>query len=136
MGFEDDFAELDRMLLARSSDYTRMREKLEAIAQAGEFVRALGPAQDNLYASIARSHRKALEHLEAGNQVEAMREMAGAVSWFLKRFEGTGTEALGKVLPKIGEELRLCSALAVQSEVLKEAVAHEGDLRFTKNLER
>ena len=86
MTFEDRFDELEKMFLTKSTDYEMMRSKLHDIRQVHEIARILEPAQDNLYASIARGHRKALVHLESGDTSAAKREMAGAVSWFLQRF--------------------------------------------------
>jgi hypothetical protein len=126
MPFEDDFDELDRMLLAKSTDYEKMRATLQAMRQVHEIARMLGPAQDNLYASIARGHRKALVHLEAGDTSAAMREMAGAVSWFLRRFQGE-LESFAK-LPKVADELRASRELAERSEVLREALRQSYDI--------
>jgi hypothetical protein len=119
MPFEDNFDELDRMLLAKSTEYEKMRATLQAMRQVHEIARMLGPAQDNLYASIARGHRKALVHLESGDTAAAMREMAGMVSWFLRRFQGTDPVALAKA-PKLAEELRASGELAERSELLRE----------------
>ena len=121
MPFEDSFDELDRMLLAKSTDYEKMRALVQRMRQADELARMLGPAQDRLYASIAHGHRKALAHLEAGDTAAAMREMAGAVSWFHRRFHGTEPAALATA-PKIADELRAVGQLAERSEVLREAL--------------
>ena len=72
MAFEDSFDELDRMLLAKSTDYEKMRALVQRMRQADELARMLGPAQDRLYASIAHGHRKALIWLticQAGNKI-------------------------------------------------------------------
>jgi hypothetical protein len=126
MAYDDDFAELDRMLLARSTDYQKMRAILQGMAQTREIARMLVPAQDNLYASIARSHRKALVHLEGGDQMAAKREMASAVAWFIKRFEGQ--PAALEAAPKIADELRESCGLAERSEVLRQALQREVDI--------
>ncbi len=127
MAFEDSFDELDRMLLSKSTDYEKMRATLQAMRQVHEIARMLGPAQDNLYASISRGHRKALAHLEAGDTAAAMREMAGAVSWFLRRFQGAEPEALSKA-PKIADELRAARDLSERSEVLRQALSQSYDI--------
>ena len=121
MEFEDSFDELDRMLLAKSTDYEKMRETLQKMRQVHELARMLGPAQDNLYASIAHGHCKALAYLEAGDTEAAKREMAGSVSWLVRRFEGLSPLALAKA-PKVVEELRAASQLAERSEILREAL--------------
>ena len=66
------------MLLARSTDDEKMRRILQVIRELSSLAHLSEVAQDNLYASIARSHPKALLHLEAGNTAAAMKEMAGA----------------------------------------------------------
>lgn len=121
MAFEDHFDDLDRMLLAKSTDYEKMRATLQAMRQVHEIARLLGPAQDSLYASIARGHRTALVHLESGDTAAAAREMAGAVCWFLRRFQGTDPSALAKA-PKVAEELRAANELASRSEILRKAM--------------
>ncbi len=126
MPFEDSFDELERMLLAKSTDYETMRALVQRMRQSHELARMLGPAQDNLYASIARGHRKALVHLEAGDTSAAMREMAGAVSWFLRRFQGE-LESF-TALPKVADELRASRELAERSEVLREALSQSYDI--------
>ncbi len=110
-----------------AADYEKMRATLQAIRQVHEIARMLGPAQDNLYASFARGHRKALVHLESGDTAAAMREMAGAVSWFLRRFQGTDPSALA-CAPKVADELRAASDLAARSEVLREALSQRYDI--------
>ena len=40
------------MFLTKSTEYEMMRSKLHDIRQVHEIARILGPAQDNLYASI------------------------------------------------------------------------------------
>jgi len=127
MAFEDDFDELDRMLLARSTDYEKMRTALQAIRQADEIARMLGPAQDNIYASIARGHRIALAHLETGDTAAAKSVMAGTLSWFLRRFQSLDPVALEKT-PKLAGELRSASQLAERSEVLREALSQNRDI--------
>ena len=121
MTLDDEFNELDTMLASRSTDYETMRARLQAICQKHGFVRMMGPAQDRLYASIARGHRKALVHLEAGDTVAAMQEAAKAVAWFHTRFQGDDPEAMTR-FPQIAEELRAVRELASRSEVLREAV--------------
>lgn len=124
MPFEDSFDQLERLLLAKSTDYEKMRALVKEMRQMREIARMLGPAQDNLYASIARGHRKALVHLESGDTAAAMVEMAGAVSWFLRRFQGSDPLALAKA-PKVAEELREATQLAEGSELLREALRQE-----------
>jgi DNA-binding phage protein len=124
MPFEDSFDQLERLLLAKSTDYEKMRALVKEMRQMREIARMLGPAQDNLYASIARGHRKALVHLESGDTAAAMVEMAGAVSWFLRRFQGSDPLALAKA-PKVAEELREATQLAERSELLREALRQE-----------
>ena len=121
MAFEDSFDELDRMLLAKSTDYEKMRAAVQDMRRVHEVARFLGPAQDNLYASIAHGHRKALAYLEAGDTEAAKREMAGAVSWLVRRFEGLSPLALAKA-PKVVEELQAARQLAERSAVLREAL--------------
>jgi hypothetical protein len=121
MAFEDSFNELEQMLLARSTEYEKMREALQKMRQVHEIARMLGPAQDNLYACIAHGHRKALAHLEAGDTEAAKREMAGAISWLVRRFGSFDLLALARA-PKIAEELRAANELAERSEVLREAL--------------
>jgi hypothetical protein len=121
MAFEDSYDELDRMLLAKSTDYEKMRVIVKQMRQTHELARMLGPAQDNLYASIAHGHRKALAYLEAGDTEAAKREMAGAISWLVRRFGGFDSLQLAKA-PKIVEELRAANELAERSEVLREAL--------------
>jgi len=123
MPLKDSFDELERLLIAKSTDYEKMRALVKEMRHVHEISRMLGPAQDNLYASIARGHRRALVHLESGDIPAAMVEMAGAVSWFLRRFQGTDPLALPKA-PKIAEELREARQLAERSEVLREALRH------------
>jgi hypothetical protein len=127
MAFEDSFDELERMLLAKSTDYEKMRALVQRMRQADALARMLGPAQDNLYASIARGHRKALVHLESGDTAAAMREMAGAVSWFLRRFQGAEQESFTQ-FPNVGDELRAARELAERSEVLREALSKGYDI--------
>lgn len=121
MAFEDSFEELEQMLLSKSTDYEKMWATLQSMRQVHEIACMLGPAQDNLYASIAHGHRKALAHLETGDTEAAKREMAGAVSWLVRRFQGLSPQALAKA-PKIVEELRAASELAERSETLREAL--------------
>ena len=113
MSFEDQFDELDRMLLSRSTDYGKMRTALQAIRQLKEFARMMGGAQDKLYASIARGHRKALVHLESGDSAAAMREAANAVAWFYVRFQGDDPATMTQY-PHIAEELRAVRELAAR----------------------
>jgi len=121
MAFEDSFNELEQMLLAKSTNYEKMREILQGMRQVHEIARMLGPAQDNLYAPIAHGHRKALTFLEAGDTEAAKREMAGAISWLVRRFGSFDQPALAKA-PKVVEELRAARELSERSEVLKEAL--------------
>jgi hypothetical protein len=121
MAFEDSFDELDRMLLAKSTDYGKMRAVVQEMRRVHEIARFLEPAQDNLYASIAHGHRKALAYLEAGDTEAAKREMAGAVSWFVRRFGSFDPASLAKA-PKVLEELRAVRELAERSNVLREAL--------------
>ena len=120
MGFEDQFDELDQLLLSRSTDYGRMRTTLQEIRQLKEFARMMGSAQDKLYASIARGHRKALLHLENGDSAAAMREAAKAVAWFYVRFQGDDPATMTQN-PHIADELRAVRELAARSEILNEA---------------
>ena len=121
MAFEDSFNQLEQMLLAKSTQYDKMRETLEEIRRVHAIARMMGPAQDNLYASIARGHRKALACLEAGDVDAAKREMAGAISWLVRRFEGFDQLALAKA-PKIVKEMQAARELSERSEALREAL--------------
>lgn len=125
MGFEQDFDELDRMLVAKSTDYEKMRGILQVIRELYAGARLTEAAQDKLYASIARTHRKALVHLEAGDTAAATKEMAGAVSWFLRRFPD-GLD-LTKV-PEVATEVRAVRELAERSKVLREALDKHYDI--------
>lgn len=127
MTFEQHFDELDRMILTKSPDYEKMRESLQAIRRVHEIARMFEPAQDNLYASIAHGHRTALEHLESGDTEAARREMAGALSWFMRRFQGLAPEAFAKC-PKVGEELRAARELADRCEALRKALIQYCDI--------
>src|SRR5688572_11420859 len=122
MPLEDDFDELDRMLLAMSTDYEKMRTTLQAIREAKELARMMGPAQDRLYASIARGHRKVLGHLKAADTAAATREAAKAVAWFYVRFQGDDCGTMDR-FPHIAEELRAVRELAANSEILREAIS-------------
>lgn len=124
MAFEDSFNELEQMLVAKSTDYEKMRAVLTSIRQTAEIARMLGSAQDNLYASIAHGHRKALAYLEAGDTEAAKREMAGAVSWLVQRFGSFDPTSLAKT-PKVLEELRAARELAERSDVLREALKNQ-----------
>ncbi len=126
MAFEDKIDELDRMLAAKSTDYEKMRSILRVIRELDASACLLEAAQDNLYASIARSHRKALAHLEAGDTTAAMREMAGAVSWFLRRFPDD-LNALAKI-PEVAAEVKAARELAQRSKVLSEALNSSYDI--------
>jgi hypothetical protein len=121
MAFEDSFDELDRMLLAKSTDHEKMRALVQRMRQADELARMLGPAQDRLYASIAHGHRKALAYLEAGDIDAAKHEMAGAVSWLVRRFGSFDPVSLAKA-PKVLDELQAIRELAERSSVLREAL--------------
>jgi hypothetical protein len=121
MAFEEDFDELEQMLLAKSTDYEKMLTMLLSMRQVHELARMLGPAQDNLYASIAHGHRKALAYLEAGDAEAAKREMAGAISWLVRRFQGMSQLAVAKA-PKVAVELQAARELAERSHVLREAL--------------
>src|SRR5256885_7096142 len=114
MAFEDSFDELDGMLLAKSTDYEKMRALVQRMRQADELARMLGPAQDRLYASIAHGHRKALAYLEAGDIEAAKREMAGAASWLVRRFGNFDPVSLAKA-PKVLDELQAIRELAERS---------------------
>ena len=127
MPCEDSFNELEQMLVGKSTDYEKMRETLQKMRQAQEIARMLAPAQDRLYASIAHGHRNALAYLEAGDIEAAKREMAGAISWFVRRFEN-----LDPLLPKITEEMREARQLAERSEVLRDALKNQShNIHFT-----
>ena len=121
MAFEDDLDALEKMLLAKSIDYEAMQIKLQAIRQSREIARMLGPAQDELYASITRGHRKVFAHLENGNNLEAMREAARAIAWFHRRF-GTFNPDEMTNHPKIVTEIRAVKELVARNEILQEAV--------------
>ena len=121
MAFDESYDELEQMLLAKSTDYEKMHATVQKMRQTHELARMLGAAQDNLYASIAHGHRKALAYLEAGDAEAAKREMAGAVSWLVRRFQGLSPLALSKA-PKVAAELRAANQLAERSEVLREAL--------------
>jgi hypothetical protein len=56
MPFEDKYDELNRMLVAKSTDYEKMRSILQVIREVHGSARLFEAAQDDLYASIARSH--------------------------------------------------------------------------------
>jgi len=120
MTLDDDFNELDGMLASRSADYERMRAKLQAIRQRRGSV--MIPAEDALYASISRGHRKALVHLEAGNTAAAMRQAAKATAWFYTRFDSWDTTEAMAQFPQIAKELRALRDLACRSEILRDAV--------------
>lgn len=122
MAFEDDFDELEKMLLAKSTDYEGMRIKLKAIRQLKNFAEMMSPAQESLYASISRSHRKVLGHLDVADTKAATREAAKAIAWFYFRFRGTDPSALNRS-PQLAEELREVRKLAEQSELLREAIS-------------
>lgn len=124
MAFEESFDELDQMLLAKSTDYEKMRAVVQEMRRVHEVARFLEPAQDNLYASIAHGHRKALAYLESGDTQAAKREIAGAVSWLVRRFQGLSPLALAKA-PKVVEELQAAGELAEHSEVLREALKNQ-----------
>jgi len=122
MKFEDQFNELDRMLRSRSTDYEKMRTMLESIRNSHDFVRMMGPAQDKLYASIARGHRKALIHLENNDSAAAAHEAAKAVAWFYVRFRGYDASGVSE-FPQIEKELLAVRELAARSEILKHAIS-------------
>ncbi len=126
MAFEEKIDELDRMLVAKSADYEKMRSLLQVIRELFASARLLEGAQDNLYASIAGSHRKALAYLEAGDATAAMKEMAGAVSWFLRRFPDD-LNSLAKI-PKVAAEVKAARELAQRSKVLSEALNGSYDI--------
>lgn len=117
----DKFDTLDRMIRERSSDAKQMREIFDLIRRTYDATRFLDVAQDNLYAAIARGHRKVLTHLEAGDAAAALHEAAKAVAWFHFRFQGYDPSVMTKY-PHIAEELRAVRELVARSEVLREAV--------------
>ncbi len=77
-------------------------------------------------ASIARGHRKALVHLEAGDTGNAMRESTKAIGWVHRRFQGDDPERLAQY-PHIANEIRAVRELAERSATLKEALANGND---------
>ncbi|MBM3840858.1 MAG: hypothetical protein FJ398_23465 [Verrucomicrobia bacterium] len=121
MAFEDDFDTLDRLLLAKSTDYEKMHATLQAIRRLKEFAQMMSPAQDRLYASVARGHRKVLGHLEVGDVAAATREATKAVAWFYVRFQGDDPNAMTQC-PEVAEELLKVRAFAARSETLREAI--------------
>lgn len=135
MNFEIRFEELTRLILAKSDDYERMHGLLKELRRDRELVRFLAPAQDDLYASIAHGHRKALACLESGDIAAAKNEMAGPLSWFLTRFGGTDRNQL-KVqlnelkpkLPRVAHELEATLNLAERSDALKAALSRKHDI--------
>jgi hypothetical protein len=123
MDFEDRFDELDRMLLSKTTDHEKMRAALREMRASREIARFMGPAQDRLYASIARGHRKVLEHLEAGETAAAAHTAAKAIAWFYVRFQGIDPTTTPKN-PEIANELREVQELAGRSEVLRKALGN------------
>jgi hypothetical protein len=125
----EQFANLDKLIGERSGDVKQMRDILDSIRSNYDIARFMGEAQDKLYASIARGHRKVLVHLEAGDSSDAMREAAKAIAWFHLRFQHANPSALTKY-PHIAEELLAVRELAARSEILRDAVskAQGGDI--------
>ena len=122
MTFKKDSDELDQMLLSHSTDYDKMRAKVQKLRQSQEFVRMMGSAQDKLYASIARGHRKVLVNLENGDSAAAAREAAKVVAWFHLRFQGDDPGSIS-AFPHIAKELLAVRELLIRSEILREAVS-------------
>lgn len=124
MSFEEHFKELDRLLLSKSTDYDKMRSILQGMRRLrlDERKRKMEFVMDHLYASIARGHRKALVHLEAGNTAAAMQESAKATAWFYTRFRDWDTTEPMMQYPQISEEYRALRELASRSEIFRDAV--------------
>jgi len=122
MAFEDDFDELDRLLSAKSTDYEKMRTTLQKMRRLEEFARLMMPAQDRLYAAIARGHRKVFRHLEAGDVEAATRETAKVLAWFYIRFQGDEPSMMTRC-PECAEEVRGVREIAARSELLKDAIS-------------
>jgi hypothetical protein len=123
--FEDDFNELDQMLSEKSCDYEKMRSALNKIRSRQEFARLMMPAQDRLYAAIARGHRKVFDHLKAQNFGAAIRESAKVIAWFYIRFQGDDPDEPSMMArcPEIAEEVRAVRDIAARSELLREAIS-------------
>jgi len=122
MSFEDDFDELDRLLSEKSIDYERMRSTLQSIRRVRELARMMTPAQDRLYAAIARGHRKVFRHLEAGDVEAATRETAKVLAWFYVRFQGDEPSMMTRT-PECAEEVRGVREIAARSEVVSDAIS-------------
>jgi hypothetical protein len=122
MAFKDDFDELERMLTEKSSDHEKMLAKLQAISRLKEFARMMSPAQDRLYASIARGHRKVFKHLENGDIAAATRETAKVIAWFYIRFQGEDPDKMPRC-QQIAEELSGVLELVARSEILRDAIS-------------
>lgn len=93
--FEDDFNKLDQMLSEKSCEYEKMLAALNKIRSRREFAQMMMPAQDRLYAAIARGHRKVFKHLKARNIGAATRESAKVIAWFYIRFQGDDPDEPG-----------------------------------------
>ena len=123
--FEDDFNELDQMLSEKSCEYEKMRIALSKIRSGREFARMMMPAQDRLYAAIARGHRKVFNHLKARNVGAATRESAKIIAWFYIRFQGDDPDEPSMMArcPQIAEEVRAVREMAARSELLRDAIS-------------
>jgi len=121
MTVEEKFDKLDEMLAARSSDYETMRAMLQDL-KSRELARTMAPAQDRLYASISRGHRKVLQHLEINDVMAAKHETAKVIAWFYRKFHPFQPGTLVKY-PAIGEELRKVHELAAKRAPLKDAIS-------------
>lgn len=128
MNFEIRFEELNRLILAKSDDYVRMHGLLKDLQANHELVRFMAPAQDNIYASIAHGHRKALACLESGDVHAAKDEMAGTLSWFVRRFQSVDRCALELQAPRVVRELDAVLDLAGKCTALKTALNQSHDL--------
>ena len=123
MAFEDDFDELDHLLSNKSNDHERMRAKLQAIRNLKEFARMMSPAQDRLYASIARGHQKVFKHLERDDINAATCETAKVIAWFYIRFQGNDPDAMMTRCPEIAAELCVVREIATRSDILRDAIS-------------
>lgn len=125
MALEDDFCELDRMLSENSCEYEEMRAVFKRIRDKEQFTRMMMPAQDRLYAAIARGHRKVFKHLETGDVEAATRETAKVIAWFYIRFQGDDPDELSMMArcPQVAEEVRGVREIASRSELLRDAIS-------------
>ena len=123
--FEDDFNELDKMLAEKSCEYEKMRAALSKIRSRREFARMMMPAQDRLYAAIARGHRKVFNHLKARNIGAATKESAKVIAWFHVRFQGDDPDEPSMMArcPQIAEEVRAVREIAEHSELLRDVIS-------------